>query len=1641
MKKNKVRILAKVIGLLTITSISASIVASCAKNNQTKDETISVLGVTFSDIKEDSALITINLASDVKINLDQTNLVLSNLFNTRKELHHPKVEGTKIIFKVNQLHPDVRYMISSLTINNQKIELNPKWKIDFETLPKNQKLMINLIEFFDIDETSAKLRINHNFKDPTLLNKVKFIFDKDVETKLIDYDLNYATYALHNLNSNTSYQLKGITLDEKAIEYNAKNGTFKTKTHTGEMKLEITDLSVVPSIFSSTVNLRLNQELSKADITFSINNQAYQFKNVSSSNKNITLNIDHLTKNTSYTISNITINQESFNVNKTFKTLDETKNDEGKKKDDVPPKKPNPPVNPIPDAPEQNDLEIKQFSVLNKTSSTVQLRVYFNHHTNSQNNPIFTIVLTNNVTSEHTLNEHLTNQDYIDFHINNLTPNTTYQVLDFKINNQSILNHHSFVFSTDSNVNGDNEDNQSNTTKEGNPSLANHTIYYDKELNVQEQTLNTFNDLKKESNLENYFNFINQKNNDQIVKEDFVRHEQNEIIDYRIENNKLIIKLKKVSGLLNDISLKIERNSNTELINPKSSEKDILVYMIDNLTNGELIKILGLFDHTKEVTPFKNKGLEIRNKRTNSKSSSFSFSSYSDWQLEKEDSNNYRFNFRAYRSVSNIDWPDAFSLKVLNHQNQIEYIDLKYKSNRDEEQRDIVGNIPKMKVKRVLSLVLKDGKDYFDLTNFNHSIIVPDQIDDDTDEHFNIEQVSVMNDTVKVSYTNDIAKNISKVQFLIKSLNPLQPWSKIVNGNLDHEKHIATFNVDLLPKNIAEYIIVATSFNNEVIDYGLNKKYQFNTNLMDKEYHLTDFKVIKDETNKQLYASASFDFNNQDLSYFKDKWFQFIFEPELKKGEEQYYQFNFVKEYKINVPFNHIWKFGLNGFYENTKYTLKKVKVVEPFTQNDYYDRFTLVDNLKKDFAYHFNYQVNLNNQVIKDKPNHHFNLVDPDLITNRLDLTRADLINYWLNDESKTKIPYSIQNHYALIEYERYHFYKNVIGNIKKRKHFVLVNENNIEVNIRVLGGRKIIDNAIPVIKDDHKKVTITEDLNQYIGLEKIKDDAFFIFRMELDNQKRKLSELTPLDPASITAKSFVSIPVSLKDIFEHKVIEDLSFSFLQTRGDVRSHRTIRRQMQDRFKFKVSLIDNKLKLEIIPRYHNVLIFDSLADHYFSLANSTFIGNVSSTLHWIKTKDINYDITFNATPLKDNLSTGLNETFIDKTIEDNEELFNKNVKVKNKKDSIKRLYKEDQSSSTINIRNRSFAILQSPSGTWSVLGKVKPHDDFDYNYYVITNSHVWKVFPKNVGTTIDGNGYKILDNTNFKVPIVLNRPNDPSIPHKDPYFDRSNTWNLNQIPFKIESIVDFDNDQSFPHPEQFKDTYGDSVRTNNGIDKWVLGRADLIIAKVDMSFFFRNFSLDTLENATFNGIPLNNRQKEIVRFFLNWKNLPFMTISTYNRHLSEYYNLNWFAATYPGLPSNNKDSRSGKRYREYLLGNTDDIFGVVNYLGATSKNPLVKFDTSLVDSGGGSSGTSVYDSKNRLVGFFVESTRGAKQDEKGEAGIFIIDGHKYKFFGDGSTPQNQGSFYERVRLLAYLYPDRYENENFKNIPKFYNTIE
>lgn len=91
-----------------------------------------------------------------------------------------------------------------------------------------------------------------------------------------------------------------------------------------------------------------------------------------------------------------------------------------------------------------------------------------------------------------------------------------------------------------------------------------------------------------------------------------------------------------------------------------------------------------------------------------------------------------------------------------------------------------------------------------------------------------------------------------------------------------------------------------------------------------------------------------------------------------------------------------------------------------------------------------------------------------------------------------------------------------------------------------------------------------------------------------------------------------------------------------------------------------------------------------------------------------------------------------------------------------------------------------------------------------------------------------------------------------------------------------------------------------------------------------------------------------------------------------------------------------------------------------------------------VDLGGGSSGTSLVDNEGNLLGYIVSGDNPDNNNTTNEQfHMFVIDQHSRTYFGNGNTPLASFSFYERMRMLSYYYPEWFDPINFQNKPKNY----
>ncbi|EIE40350.1 hypothetical protein [Mycoplasmopsis canis] len=1615
----------KITFLGTLSSLCFINVA-CATNQQTtisKEAEVTKIDYNFDDESKTQIILTITNISTFK-NLNDVQLEVSNIEGIKTISNGIFISKNKILFNFNDLVNNVEYQIQSLTINNNAIYFSNKVsnksfiaKLKKEKKPDSSVLNISKISISNITSNSATISLdvtNWDFK-----NIIYLVID-DKKYDLYNLNDNTITFKLSNLKSDTFYDNYKIFVNEDLI--NVDKNTFKPfrtlkDSFQKEQGTVMVNSIVLSSLSENAAKIRINLSkngFQKVDIKFNDIDNIVEF-NIDNKNY-IDIDLVNLVSNKKYTLEKLKIdNQEilltnvfSFNTN-----LDR--------------------------------YYIDYLYFYNVTKSSAILKFRLNDSNNiDENNVSFT--LSNNKEYKGLIKEN----NYFLFHIKNLEKNTTFSILNIKFGDKNIeiSKKYKKEFTTKNDDLSDGE--PSNNSGGRYDSRINETskfiefINEDRNIEISENFSDTF--IKSKSEWQGYFNFIN-KPKVEHYNEDFEKTNQDNssekyarIIDVNIKNDLIEYDIEINDEESSSYSLRIEKNiDNTkkeEIINSQSLGNSKYRFIVNNLNSNVLVRAIELMKgaNTKlGITNLTTTPYKVYDVHADSKG--FIFEPTYNWELYSSSSNYYSIAFNVLLKDETTAWPTKFELEYFDNNFNIHSQLFTLQGRNTENRRKIeFYDLPKTKVNKILGISFtKNGKKYI-ITGINQ-INKPseDLRDNNSNSLVVINSITKDDNFVTVNLVKSLPLNISHIDFRIKSLNPFEPYSKIMEANISSDRLSANIPIDLLPKNINNFIIVGSKVNNKIEKFGFQNRFKFSiNNLESKNIRLEKIDFIKNEHNKRLFASARFNFEQEDFAFFKDKWFQFTFEPEVDEGSKEYYGFNFVTEYKINVPFEKIWKFGLNGFYENVQYKLKSVKVVDPYTLNSYFDNISISSAINNSFVYKFNYNEN-ENKLISPEVEESIDYEDnSEFISRRKDLTFDDLINYWLSTSEKNKIPYSLQNHYALMEYEKFYFYKKVLTNgLKEKKKFIMVDDNGEHINYRFLAPREIIDKTFFNFNAERTEATLTKDLSEYKNLEN-HEESFFVLRLELDTKKRILSELSSIiQTESKNAKAFVQIAIPYKLLKEQGEIDSATFTFFQARGNRKIHQVLEKEIADKFKFNIKLDENnKMSIRILSKDNQTRLFDYLPDHYFSLENSAFIGNSTFFVHWIHKKE-SQDITFEGKPLKNNLSIDTDKLYIDSESNTDRSLFDKYIDF-SKKDGTRRLFKQDSAPTINDIRKRTFTFGEY-YGTWSVLGKVKPSDEEDHRFYVITNQHVWVDLNRS-DISEDGNLTKYINDASLLVPILVDKPSNNETSVINPIYTSENKWRAKDIRFSLELITDFNTETSFPSPKDIKDGYGNTLDPKFEVE----GRADMAIAILDLSFFYNNFKSKDENSWSYNGNELTEYEKSVVKFFLGWEKLSMVKASRMVLHLNESVNLNWYYGAYPYNASFNKDSSKTdiKRYREYLLGNIPSSIGRVSYLGSTVNNLAISYSTEFVDLGTGASGTSIYDSQGNIVGLHVQGGN-AGANQPGFGSFFIVDGHKISFIGRGDTPQNQGSFYERMRLLSYLYPEKYDPINFAEVKKNY----
>ncbi|MCU4706660.1 hypothetical protein [Mycoplasma sp. CSL7503-lung] len=956
-------------------------------------------------------------------------------------------------------------------------------------------------------------------------------------------------------------------------------------------------------------------------------------------------------------------------------------------------------------------------------------------------------------------------------------------------------------------------------------------------------------------------------------------------------------------------------------------------------------------------------------------------------------------------------------------------------------------------IDRILGLEIKDNNNWVKINGIPEIKIIGRE-DDNTLLNTNaprINTATLNNNNVNVNFFN-LDSSLSQEQninFEIKSLDPFTPFSNVYAATKNNDNSYTINNVSL-PKDISNFIITRVNFGEQIYNYNINNlETRIKNTPINKNFEIQKLNFYADETNKNIYGSIGINFTNEDLNLFKNKNLELTFvrktEIHSENIETDFSIFTnlFLKKQKVVVPFDKLQKFNLNGFYENFKYELEEVKIVDKYSLQEFLDSTHFSFNSKiqnnKSFLYNFKY-TNFDNNYIAGATEGE---------------TKNSLISKE-NSNNKT-LDYSLQNHYATINYNRERWYKQkaimyedyfnheILGPRKeylnRQSEFILTKDGKT-VKTHFISPREVINDLSWTINREFNKASIVKDISQYDGLENHLDDAIFEIGFEFDPKQRQVIDLIEPEPfvrynrqsykidhsSKNMSKSFVYISVPYKEIIKNNEITDLGFEYLAIRNPKDEELKLKQLIQLRYKFSVKYDSNSKKLTYVieSKDPKTKIFERLGDHYFSLNNSAFLGNSLFFVHWVDFDSENQKpITYIPKNKPGVLSSGLNQlNFVD----------NYDYVTTTLSGSSRRVYFNDTEENVLNARNRVFNFAPGEraggEGTWDVIGKVNPNDPNDYKFFVTTNQHVWGGAPS-----------REFKNNKFNLPIKLFEPvGGWAMGKADPRgrVEGDRIWS--EATVNVELVANFHNDYTFPNSSSFfKNNYGE-INNNStwgifgeGRTEHSLSNADLVVGIADFKDFYQIFE-EKGDKLYYNGVLFTENDENIYRtynFFKNLKTLKTLKPSKHNLHLSRLVNLNWSIASFPiNAQDINADTINNKRYREYIIGSMDDrdIIGL-SYGGARSKLPAIPLNALIFDLQGGSSGSMAFDSEGNATGLLTESTFQ-------RSNVMMIDTNGSAFLGDGKTTQNPGSFYERMRLLSYLYPDKYDSSEFNTLPNW-----
>ncbi|QBF34458.1 hypothetical protein EG856_00750 [Mycoplasmopsis phocirhinis] len=1128
-----------------------------------------------------------------------------------------------------------------------------------------------------------------------------------------------------------------------------------------------------------------------------------------------------------------------------------------------------------------------------------------------------------------------------------------------------------------------------------------------------------------------YADFLTNKNND-ISNEQFLNNEINaKLLNSRSydKNIEVFFNINSNNDYLDLVYTENDNNKNKTTKLTKLHDKIYKAIINFNEKNIEKIsfkKILSNANETINIVNFANKN-EVSVKKVNVDDSIFNQYNFSNWNVKNyEEIIQISFDISQISSQTSTD--DAqFQLKYLDISNQQKQVDFKKFDNSRRGQnptsRKFRLDLAKNELKWIEGIYFKNQSNNLGYVKLNLATsTVLDPISQTlTSTNIIFPSVNLINDIVTLNFVKDANFDLASARALVKSANPFEPWSKIIDLNIDSKLNQLSFNKNVLPNHLKNFIITDIQINNnQIFNLGLRGNiFAFETpnNIADNTISLLSFDVFKDEDNKRIYGSLKLDFDNENIEKFRNKWILLEFSINDLSEEAS---FIFESKYKTVIKFEDYAKFGLNGFDEGVSFNLDKAYFVSPYTLSQY-SQINLNQLTQTTFRYNFDYsnvkiEQNLSSNIIN-----HQNFKNYDnLISTRLNLTKNDLF-YLVNTTVGDTILYSEQNFYAWL---RYSYYATRNYNNKNIRRLKMINPvDGSEIKYQVVLGKEILANTLWNINQDHTIASIEKDLNVYQNWEHLGDQTIFSLKFGFELNKLKLEGFYNLDIKSLS-KSNLSASFSYKDLKQLNIGQSFApaLDFDTKIDSLEKNEQRLKAILYNYQFEiVKLANKKIKL-VIKAKKDAFLSDNPSIQYFANQKSALLNDARLLIQYPQFANQQYNVTFNSAALKNGaVSLSTKKTLLDPN---NLDLGENTTSFHNYKSSgwraeeipARRLFSEDASAGGLkSIRQRVFSLNGDSSSSNSILGRVNAKKPNDYRFYFVTNSHVLNQFEIAKNHSLDQDITRKIK-ISFRIPIEFAKPQNYDTQGDANPFTSQLFWSQ---PFDadLEEVSNFRDQIRFWNFNKFKDNYANELNQNDPSRIF-----DMSIGIIDLSWFFAKYDNNSAEYN-----QLNQNDKKIANYILNWKNLSMIKASREAYHINDYTNLNWFLASFPveGDFNVNKDNQYGQRYREWILAHSKPI--ELSGVGFENlKSYTIGFPKSIIDATGGASGSSVYDSEGNLAAIYSA----ADTYEYGYGFSYLFNGNKYDFYSDGTKPFNQASFYEKIRLLAYLYPQRYNGDDF-----------